>query len=207
MTRIRALAALGTVAAFALSGCSLLPSNDAGSDSSATDAPAIETPGAGSQGSAVSSAESAPAKSDSAAAAPGTNYSDRIEISSLPENDIFITVQNLQLGGECAAGEYTPGEKLDDLTGAQYVQLWVEQEAERIDNPDSAPFATLYGPDYVDAQGQVLPAVAALDCREVDGYESWGKPVDPGTKAQHYGAFIIPEGATEIQIEGHSFPL
>ncbi|AKK10850.1 hypothetical protein [Corynebacterium uterequi] len=170
-----------------LAGCSG-PSDDAAA------------PAADSQAQSTTSADQSEGKNGNAG-----KLGERFEMSKMPDNDIFVTVQDIKLGGECANGGANPGEEVDDLEGKQYLQLWAEIDVERLDNPGPFPYGSLLFPDYVDAEGFTSTSEPAFDCQEVDGHEPWGDPVYPGNKSRMYGAFIVPEGITEVHVEGRSF--
>ncbi|WP_454978968.1 hypothetical protein [Corynebacterium propinquum] len=129
-----------------------------------------------------------------------------MEISSLPDNDVFLTVSDITVGEDCAHGVWDEEFRLDELgDGKQYVQVFAEVDVQRLDNPQSS-IVYLSSPKVVDKEGYTLEPEISVDCKSYDdGTDSWFDPTEPGDKTRRYGAFIVPQGISEIRIEGKTF--
>ena len=128
------------------------------------------------------------------------------EISSLEDNDVFMSITEISLGEECKFGKYSPESNSDNVgEGDKYLQILAEVDVQKLDNPLSGGMAFLEDPDFVDSEGFTATAPAAYDCQSGEGYENWLKPTNPGDKSRRYGAFTIPSDTTEIRIEGKTY--
>ena len=128
------------------------------------------------------------------------------EISTLEDNDVYLTVKDISLGKECRFGVYAPDFTQDDLgEGKQYLQVLAEVNVEKLDNSMSQGFVYLDDPKFVDNEGFTADAPRALDCQEGEGYEDWLMPTAAADKSRRYGAFVIPKDVEEIRIHGKVF--
>lgn len=181
--------------AILLSGCS---TETAKTSQSATEAAANDTVTA----AATSETESESNNNE----AKGGRLNEPYEISTLENNDVFLTVTNIQVGGDCAFGSYDAGEHANTTNGNTLLQMWVELDVQQLDNPMSGPGVMLENPSSVDADGFTQNADYAFGCNApTDGTDDWYTVREPGEKGRMYGAFAIPENVTQIKLEGATF--
>lgn len=129
-----------------------------------------------------------------------------LRISTLSDNDVFMTIKEISLGKECRFGADDPEYSFDKLNDdQQYLQILAEVEVQKLDNPDSSNQVYLDGPKAVDGDGFAKEAELGVDCHEGEDYENWYTPTEVGDKSRRYGAFIVPKGVTEVRIQGKKF--
>ncbi|MEK0146441.1 hypothetical protein [Corynebacterium yonathiae] len=129
-----------------------------------------------------------------------------MEISSLPDNDVFLTVNEITVGQDCVNGPWAEESRIDELgEDKQYLQIAADVDVQRLDNPQSS-VVYLRGPQIVDKDGYTSEPAVGVDCKTADGAnDSWFEPTNPGDKSRRYGAFIVPKGIKEVRIEGKTF--
>lgn len=129
-----------------------------------------------------------------------------LRISTLSDNDVFMTIKEISLGKECRFGADNPEYSFDKLNeDQQYLQILAEIDVQKLDNPASGNEVYLDYPKAVDGDGFAKEAELGIDCHEGEGYESWSTSTELGDKSRRYGAFIVPKGVTEVRIQGKKF--
>lgn len=146
---------------------------------------------------------------------PTTNASDGevgrlnqpYEISTLADNDVYLTITDLRVGGECEYGSLDAGE-YDNISGENtLLQVWAELDVQKLDNPQSGGEVMLMNPTIVDGNGFTQDAEFAMSCQgpTEPGIDDWYISRGPGEKSRLYGMFAVPADLKQVKIEGATF--
>lgn len=155
----------------------------------------------------ITAAESAPENEESTEDEGAAGELNKpLRISTLSDNDVFMTIKEISLGKECRFGVDDPEYSFDQMNDdQQYLQILAEIDVQKLDNPVSGGSVYLDNPKAVDGDGFAKEAELGFDCEQSEGYEDWGEGTEVGDKSRRYGAFIVPKGVTEVRIQGKKF--
>lgn len=125
-----------------------------------------------------------------------------LSLSDKPDNDVSLTIHEITLGEACRYGEITDG--IDP--GFQYLQLTADFDVRELGSPTFDLGEMLSFPKSIDSAGFKKEADWASGCEQSPDHEEWNVILNSGEKARVYGAFIVPEDAEILEINGYQFP-
>lgn len=154
----------------------------------------------------VTSAGSGSGESGSKGKGNSVELNKPFKISTLKDNEVFLNIKELTVGQDCKFGT-TFSEYRNDNLGSdfQYLQILAEVDVQKLDNPLSHGLVFLHDPKFVDGEGFTKEADSAVDCKSDNSYDPWISPTEVGNKTRRYGAFIVPKGVKEVQVENKKF--
>lgn len=133
------------------------------------------------------------------------------QIATLPGNDVQMTIEDIQLGGECAYGNWDWNEDPaanQPPAGKQLLQLWANVDVVQAQTSVGNNWITLDDPNIVDKDGFTQSVEMDINCRDsAEGHQIWHSPIDSGDKMRLYGSFIVPDEIQELRIMGIKFPV
>lgn len=127
-----------------------------------------------------------------------------VNIATLPDNEVNMTVTDIQLGGECKYGalgvSWLDGGGTTN-PGMQLLQISVDVENIKLDNPETQnDFIWLEEPQIVDSDGYTSDADVETACElPTDNHQDWTTDIHVGEKKRLYRAWGVPENTTQVK--------